>query len=61
MACQFYAFPTMAMGIGSFCAAETQGAQLKDGQRVDGLLEGYVCVLKRLDRSRYREHLGYAR
>jgi hypothetical protein len=37
------------------------GEQFKDGDRVSGLIEGYVCALRRMDRACYREYLGYAR
>jgi hypothetical protein len=36
------------------------GEQFKDGDRVAGLIEGYDCVLKRMQRGTYRQYLGYA-
>jgi hypothetical protein len=36
------------------------GVRFKDGDQVPGLIEGYVCILKRTVRTLYREYFGYA-
>jgi hypothetical protein len=38
-----------------------QGERFGDGMKVGGLLEGYDCVLRQVQRTNYREYLGYAR
>jgi hypothetical protein len=38
-----------------------QGERLNDGDQLSGLIEGYGCILKRMERTNYREYLGYAR
>ncbi len=37
-----------------------QGSRFADGQSVSGLIEGYDCVLKRMQPTKYRDYLGYA-
>lgn len=37
-----------------------QGSRFDDGDRVAGLIEGYDCVFRRMQRTKYRDYLGYA-
>jgi len=36
------------------------GARFHHGDRISGLIDDYDCILRRTDRARYREYLGYA-
>ena len=37
------------------------GLQIADGDRIAGVIEGYDCILKRMQSSKFGEYLGYAR
>lgn len=47
--------------INELSARMGRGERVGDGKRVSELIEGYDCVLRTMDKRRYREYLGYAR
>lgn len=47
--------------INEFRDCVASGTRFKDGDRVSGLIEGYVCIVKRMEPHRYSEYMGYAR